>query len=63
MISLSTYYNMKITTIELTETEKQALEQGYKLGETAVYRQRCHLILLRCTLKPPTGKNRSTTPK
>ncbi|WP_395147405.1 hypothetical protein ACF3N0_02245 [Moraxella atlantae] len=30
---------MKISTIELTDTEKQALEQGYKLGETAVYRQ------------------------
>ena len=38
---------MKISTIELTDTEKQALEQGYKLGETAVYRQRCHLILLK----------------
>lgn len=38
---------MKIITIELTDKQKQALEQGYQQGKTAVYRQRCHLILLK----------------
>lgn len=38
---------MKIRTIELTDTEKQVLEQGYRTGKTAVYRKRCHLILLK----------------
>lgn len=38
---------MKISTIELTETEKQALERECKTGQTAVYRQRCHLMFLK----------------
>lgn len=38
---------MKITKIVLTDEERQDLEQGYKHGQSARYRQRCHVILLK----------------
>ena len=38
---------MKVRQIKLNETERKALEQGYKHGQTASYRKRCHIILLK----------------
>ncbi|MBV6440902.1 MAG: helix-turn-helix domain-containing protein [Haliscomenobacteraceae bacterium CHB4] len=32
--------------IKLTETERTALEKAYKTGKRAVFRQRCHFVLL-----------------
>jgi transposase len=33
--------------IVLTDVQKKELEKGYKTGETHVFRQRCHIILLK----------------
>lgn len=38
---------MKVRQIKLSEAEREALEQGYKRGQTASYRKRCHIILLK----------------
>lgn len=38
---------MKVRQIKLSEAERKALEQGYKHGQTASYRKRCHIILLK----------------
>ena len=32
--------------IKLSETEHGALEKAYKTGKRAVFRQRCHFVLL-----------------
>lgn len=32
--------------IKLTETDRKALEQGFKFGKRASFRQRCHYLLL-----------------
>ena len=37
----------KIRKIALIEQERAALLQGYREGKTAVFRQRCHMILLK----------------
>jgi transposase len=37
----------RIKVITLTLQEQSALEQGYKTGQSAVFRQRCHIILLK----------------
>ncbi len=37
----------KIRTIELTVEQQQALQAGYQLGETHVFRRRCQLVLLK----------------
>ena len=37
----------KVTQIDLTEKERQALEKGYRNGKKHGYRKRCHLILLK----------------
>ncbi len=33
--------------IELTEEQRAALEHGYRTGATHVFRQRCHMVLLK----------------
>lgn len=38
---------MKITTLQLTDSEKLALEHGYQMGESHIYRTRCKAILLK----------------
>lgn len=38
---------MNITTLQLTDSEKFALEQGYQMGESHCYRTRCKAILLK----------------
>lgn len=38
---------MNITTLQLTDSEKLALEQGYQMGESHCYRTRCKAILLK----------------
>ncbi len=37
----------KIRTIELTVDQQKALQEGYQLGKTHAFRQRCQLILLK----------------
>ena len=37
----------KIRKIALSEQERTALLQGYREGKTVVFRQRCHMILLK----------------
>ena len=37
----------KVTQIDLTEKEQQALEKGYREGKKHGYRKRCQLILLK----------------
>ncbi len=37
----------KIRIIALSEQERTTLLQGYREGKTAVFRQRCHMILLK----------------
>ena len=37
----------RIKVITLTPQEQTALEQGHKTGQSAVFRQRCHIILLK----------------
>lgn len=37
----------KVTQIDLTEKQRQALEKGYREGKKHGYRKRCHLILLK----------------
>jgi transposase len=37
----------KVTQIELTEKQRQALEKGYREGKKHGYRKRCQLILLK----------------
>jgi transposase len=37
----------KVTQIDLSEKERQALEKGYREGKKHGYRKRCHLILLK----------------
>lgn len=32
--------------VKLTEAQKKELKEGHKLGKTASFRQRCHIILL-----------------
>lgn len=32
--------------IKLTKTERESLEQGFKFGKRATFRQRCHYVLL-----------------
>ncbi len=34
-------------TIELTDAQRTELEQGYRNGATHVFRQRCHMVLLK----------------
>ena len=38
---------MKITKIELTDSERHALEYGYQTGEAHCYRTRCKIVLLK----------------
>ena len=37
----------KITQVDLSEKQRQALEKGYREGRKHGYRKRCHLILLK----------------
>lgn len=37
----------KIRTIELTIEQQKALQEGYQLGKTHAFRQRCQLVLLK----------------
>ena len=37
----------KIKVIELTKTQREELENGYRNGQTHSYRQRCQMILLK----------------
>lgn len=37
----------KIKTVELTEAQRTALEQGYRQGESHAFRVRCQMILLK----------------
>lgn len=41
-----------LTRIALTEEQRIALEQGYKLGKVHGFRQRCLMILLKAQKKP-----------
>jgi transposase len=38
----------KLKTIELTKTQRIALEKGYHAGESHSFRVRCQIILLKC---------------
>ena len=40
---------MNLRTITLTESQRIALEQGYKKDKNSSFRQRCHLVLLKST--------------
>jgi transposase len=37
----------KIRTIELTNEQQKALQEGYQLGKTHAFRRRCQLVLLK----------------
>lgn len=37
----------KTRTVELSDEEKQVLEEGYRLGKSHAFRQRCQLVLLK----------------
>ena len=37
----------KIRTVELSSAERQELEQGYRLGKSHAFRQRCQLVLMK----------------
>ncbi len=37
----------KTRTIELSDEEKQALEEGYRSGKSHAFRKRCQLVLLK----------------
>ena len=37
----------RIRQIVLTDEDREALEQGYKYGESHAFRKRCHLVLLK----------------
>lgn len=41
----------KLKTIELTATQRAALEQGYREGATHAFRVRCQMILLKSTAR------------
>lgn len=41
----------KLNTIELTATQRAALEQGYRAGATHAFRIRCQMILLKSTAR------------
>ena len=38
---------MKIRKIKLTDSQRLALEEGYRHGKTASFRKHCHIILLK----------------
>lgn len=38
---------MKIRQIELTDSQRTELEESYRQGKTAGFRQRCHIIILK----------------
>jgi len=37
----------RIRTVKLTDSQRLALEQGYHSGKSAVFRKRCHVVLLK----------------
>jgi len=37
----------KMKTVELSETERASLEQGYREGKRHTFRKRCHIVLLK----------------